>query len=74
MTSNTFSDEKCNEYVLKTHTPYMQSIRGRRGETKSSGGGRLVDPRSDRQNKPWKNMAISRATYYRRKKNGSEFV
>lgn len=48
------------KYVEKTHTPEIQSIRG----SKSKGGGRPS------LGNPWKDLGVSRATYFRmRKKN-----
>ncbi|KZY62512.1 replicase [Oleiphilus sp. HI0061] len=46
----------------------IQAARGAKGGAKSKGGGRKKDGSSDRQKKPWENMGISRATYYRNKK------
>ena len=43
-----------------------QSIRGRNGGTKSRRG---TVPNSERSTKPWDDLGISRATYYRHKKN-----
>lgn len=43
-----------------------QSIRGRNGGTKSK---RIAVPDSERSMKPWDDLGISRATYYRHKKN-----
>ena len=52
-----FSDVAFREYVIKTHSPEIQSIRGR----KSKGGGR---PKMIGE--PWKDMGISRSTWYRK--------
>lgn len=46
-----------SEYVNKTHTSVIQSLRGE----KSKGGGRPNETES-----PWIQLGISRATYYRR--------
>lgn len=43
-----------------------QAIRGRNGGTKSK---RSPVPNSERSTKPWEDLGISRATYYRHKKN-----
>jgi len=67
-TKNIFSQESFDEYVLRTHSSKIQSERGR----KSKGGGRVIDPLSVRQKSPWKDLNISRSTYYRRLKNGKE--
>ena len=49
------------EYVKKTHSSKIQSLRGK----KSHGGGRPS------LNKPWLDMGVSRSTYFRlRNKNG----
>jgi len=59
-----FSKEDFDFYVQKTHSKEIQSLRGR----KSRGGGRPIDPLSLEQSKPWLDLGISRATYYRRAK------
>ncbi|MCD9489180.1 RepA protein, partial [Photobacterium iliopiscarium] len=56
-----FSPEKFRE---------SQAIKGRKGGQKSKGGGRpvgTVKPKSLSQTKPWEELGISRATYYRNK-------
>ncbi|EKN4766077.1 replication initiation protein [Yersinia enterocolitica] len=50
------------EYVSRTHTPALQSLRGR----KSRGGGRPKDNQALVNTKPWLSLGISRATYYRK--------
>ncbi len=57
-TNKTFTKSSFDEYVLTTHSSEVQSIRGKR----SKGGGRPS------LNKPWIELGISRATYFRRKK------
>ncbi|MBR7890266.1 replication initiation protein [Marinomonas sp. A79] len=44
-----------------------QSIQGSKGGKKSKGGGRKACSSSVRQVKPWENIGISKATYYRNK-------
>ncbi|KAB7704568.1 replicase, partial [Plesiomonas shigelloides] len=68
-THSKFSDDSFNEYVKNTHSKDIQSIRGRRGGHKSKGGGRLKNPLSERQSKPWVKLGIGRTTYYKRKKS-----
>ena len=53
-------DASWHEYVAKTHTPEIQSRRGKKsGEVRYEG--------SNEQQKPWKKLGISRAWYYRQK-------
>jgi Primase C terminal 1 (PriCT-1)./Replicase family. len=52
-----------DEYVRKTHTSEIQAARGRKSAEK-----RWKD---HVKQEPWIDMGISKATYYRRKKNGS---
>ena len=51
------------EYVTRTHSHEIQSIRGKNGGRKSRGGGR---PKS--VGEPWLAMGISRSMWYRKKK------
>ncbi|NBM74868.1 replicase, partial [Proteus sp. G4444] len=53
-----FSEESFNDYVFRTHTSVIQSMRGK----KSKGGGRKA------LGEPWVELGISRATYFRRRK------
>jgi len=59
-TSTYFTSDSFIDYVKSTHTPILQSIRGKR----SKGGGRKKTTTSDGE--PWVNMGISRSTWYRR--------
>ncbi len=59
-----FSRDDFVNYINYTHTPAIQSIRGK----KSKGGGRPVLSSSERQSRPWVEFGISRSTYYRKKK------
>ena len=53
-------DASWHEYVAKTHTPEIQSRRGKKsGEVRYEG--------SNEQLKPWKKLGISRAWYYRQR-------
>ncbi|MFY3112132.1 replication initiation protein, partial [Klebsiella pneumoniae] len=59
-TSKNFSEDSFREFVSRTHTSEIQSIRG----SKSKGGGRPSI------GEPWLEHGISRATYFRKlKKN-----
>jgi hypothetical protein len=51
------SDVAFRECVLKTHSPEIQSIRGRK--SKGEGRSKMVD-------ESWKDMGISRSTLYRK--------
>ncbi|MEY1549412.1 primase C-terminal domain-containing protein, partial [Providencia manganoxydans] len=57
-THSKFSQESFNDYVLRTHSPEIQSKRGKM----SKGGGR-----KSKIGRPWLTMGISRATWYRKK-------
>lgn len=57
-TMGKFSSTTFDEYVIKTHSPERQSLRGK----KSKGGGRPS------LGEPWLADGISRATFFRRKK------
>jgi len=59
-THNKFTQSSFENYVTRTHTPSVQSIRG----SKSKGGGRPS------LGNPWLDLGISRATYFRRRKEG----
>ncbi|MCL6388872.1 replicase, partial [Pectobacterium carotovorum subsp. carotovorum] len=61
-TFSNFTQHSFNDYVFKTHTSEIQSIRGKR----SRGGGRPRDENSLSSTKPWMDFGISRSTYYRR--------
>ena len=67
-TISNFSEQSFNDFVTKTHSKKIQSMRGKVGGKKSKGGGRKVSLESDNFNKPWLDLGISRATYYRRLK------
>ncbi|WP_367613837.1 primase C-terminal domain-containing protein [Salmonella enterica] len=63
-----FSSECFHKYIDRTHSPEIQSARGK----KSRGGGRKkgsVNNSSNEQIKPWNLLGISRATFYRKKRN-----
>ena len=66
-TSNHFSGDSFEQYVVATHSSEIQSIRGRIGGKKSIGGGRPKDANSVNQIKPWVKENISRRTYFYRK-------
>ncbi|SYU79046.1 plasmid replication protein [Klebsiella pneumoniae] len=71
-TSIKFDEDKFVEYVRATHTPEIQSVRGK----KSRGGGRpkgSFDFNSDANKKPWLSINVSRSTYYRMKAKGGCF-
>jgi len=55
-----FNEEMFIDYVARTHSSNIQSVRGKR----SSGGGRPKDEKSERQTMPWLTMGISRRKYY----------
>ncbi|WP_114447049.1 replication initiation protein, partial [Klebsiella pneumoniae] len=63
-TSIKITESSFKEYVEKTHTSDIQSLRGK----KSKGGGRPFNPESLTSKKPWLSMGISRSTYYRQLK------
>lgn len=67
-TLKNFTEVGFSKYVTKTHTSEIQSVRGKKGGLISKGGGRNVNSLSDRQQKPWVDMSVSRATYYRLKR------
>lgn len=57
------NDQEWKEYVQKTHTSEIQSKRGKKsGEVRRKG--------SAEEKQPWKELGISRAWYYRQKKEG----
>ena len=57
--------ESFHEYVIRTHSKDIQSIRGTKGGAISKGGGRKIDPLSVESLKPWNDLGVSRRTYYR---------
>jgi len=59
-TSTYFSHDLFISYIKDTHTPELQSIRGK----KSKGGGRKKTTTSNGY--PWEKLGISRATWYRK--------
>ncbi|MDR4565289.1 primase C-terminal domain-containing protein [Klebsiella pneumoniae] len=66
-TNGNFTKESFDDYIIKTHTKDVQSIRGGR----SRGVGRLkgsIVANSIETLKPWVKESISRATWYRRNK------
>jgi hypothetical protein len=64
-TFNRTFNESFTDYIARTHTSEIQAKRGAIGGKVSKGGGRPP------LGKPWEVMGISRATYFRRKKNGT---
>lgn len=63
-THGKFTEESFGEYVSRTHSSNIQSVRGK----KSRGGGRpkgRISIESDASLKPWENLNISRSKYYR---------
>lgn len=70
-TNSRFTIENFNEYIMRTHSSNIQSIRGSVGGKLSHGGGRKVNYNSENQSKPWLLHGVSRSSYYRNKKNGT---
>ncbi|MCA6917337.1 replication initiation protein [Pectobacterium versatile] len=70
-THSNFSVTSFDEYVLKTHTKKIQSLRGRKGGEKSRGGGRPSELNSIESLKPWLSMGVSRRKYFYLKKVSS---
>jgi len=68
-TYSNFTNKSFNDYVMKTHSSEIQSLRGKLGGIKSKGGGRKYNELSINNLKPWEKLNISRSTYYRRIKN-----
>lgn len=75
-TSKNFSKTSFEQYVLNSHSSYLQSIRGRKGGRVggklSKGGGRPKGKKNTQSisaNKPWEELGVSRATWYRKNKN-----
>ncbi|KAB7710698.1 replicase, partial [Plesiomonas shigelloides] len=66
-TNKNLTEASFSQYVMQTHTAKIQSIRGKKGGVNSHGGGRNINYYSERQQQPWIELGISRATYYRRK-------
>ena len=64
-TNKQFTPESFHEYVIRTHSKDIQSIRGTKGGAISKGGGRKIDPLSVESLKPWNDLGVSRRTYYR---------
>ena len=52
------------------HTPEFLALQAERGSAGGKKGKRPRDPKSARSLKPWKKLGISRATYYRWKRQG----
>ncbi|EAA2610927.1 TPA: replication initiation protein [Escherichia coli] len=63
-----FTEHSFNDYVVRTHTSEIQSVRGRKGGRVSKGGGRKSSPTSNENVKPWCKEGISRSTFYERKR------
>jgi len=61
-THKNFNKDSFAEYVKKTHTKEIQSIRGSNGGKKSKGGGRPTSVGT-----PWVELGISKSTWYRKK-------
>ena len=64
-TNKTITPSSFNDFVSRTHSSEIQSKRGRIGGKISRGGGRKKDIESNESKKPWLNLGVSRATYYR---------
>ncbi|MBN6253546.1 primase C-terminal domain-containing protein [Escherichia coli] len=62
-THRNFTPETFAQYVAATHTPEIQAARGRKSR-------RGAVSTSARTLKPWEQLGISRAWYYRQKKRG----
>lgn len=66
-----FTEKGWLDWVVKTHTPEIQAVRGRKG---GKIGGKISKrksvPDSERTTKPWSALGIGQATYYRRKAKG----
>ena len=62
-TSSVFTKSSFELFVNKTHASEIQSKRG----AKSKGGGRYKDANSNESLKPWNELGVSRATFYRKK-------
>ncbi|WP_200856457.1 primase C-terminal domain-containing protein, partial [Klebsiella pneumoniae] len=70
-TLSNFSDDGFKNYVLRTHSSEIQSLRGKKGGVKSRGGRRKQDPCSQESEKPWVKLGVSRRTYFYNKKNNT---
>ncbi len=64
-TMNFFSEDKFINFVKLTHNSSIQRVRGEKGGRKSKGGGRKINSLSERQNKPWVDIGISRSLFYK---------
>ena len=73
-TSSRFDQSTFEKYVIDTHTPEIQSIRGRKGGIISNGGGRKVDTESLESKSPWLDLGISRRKYFYMKKTKRHFL
>ena len=62
-TIKNFDEVSFEKYVLDTHSSEIQAVRGRKGGMKSKGGGRKS------LGNPWLDIGVSRASYFRMKKN-----
>ncbi|MEZ2684890.1 hypothetical protein ACBQ20_08820 [Proteus vulgaris] len=62
-THSKFTEESFEDYVIRTHTSEIQSIRGKKGGGKSRSGRPKgsIDLYSVNQIKPWVNIGVSRS-------------
>ena len=66
-----FSKESFDDYVKRTHSSEIQSVRGRVGGKISSGGGRKKSLSSQESESPWVNLGISRSAFFYQKKKAN---
>jgi len=66
-----FSKESFDDYVKRTHSSEIQSVRGRVGGKISSGGGRKKSLSSQESESPWINLGISRRAFFYQKKKAN---
>jgi hypothetical protein len=66
-----FSKESFDDYVKRTHSSEIQSVRGRVGGKISSGGGRKKSLSSQESESPWVNLGISRRAFFYQKKKAN---
>jgi len=65
-TSKNFTSSSFEEFITKTHSPEIQSKRGRVGGLISKGGGRKS------LGEPWLALGVSRRTYFRIKSKNKD--
>jgi len=66
-----FSKESFDDYVKRTHSSEIQSVRGRVGGKISSGGGRKKSLSSQESESPWISLGISRRAFFYQKKKAN---